>query len=701
MVERHLTRDVRNIALAGHTGSGKTSLVEAILHVAGCSNRQGRVDDGSATLDFDPDEVKRRHSIHLALANCGWNGRHLHWVDTPGHPDFAGDFAAALRVVDDVLLVTPASTNADTLDHGLESAWETARASGKVEAVFVNKMDKERADFLGVVEALRHRFGMHVVPAVLPIGAGEDFAGVVDLVTLKAWVGFGRDVRQVEIPEDMNEAVQIWRRVLIEVAAEGDDELIEEFLEGKELTEAEIERGIHEDLLGGRIVPVYCGSATRAIGIQPLLNHITLEFESPDEAQAVVGRHPQTGTVETRCADPAAPFSAVVFKTIADPYVGKLTYFRVQSGVLRSDTSVLNSSRGEMERIGALSALRGKQTEPVAEAVAGDLVAVLKLGATTTGDTLCDPARPIVYDPIHFPAPTFGLAAAARTRADEDKLSSALARVSEADPAFQYRRDPETGETLLLGQGEAHLEVIVGRLARFGATVDTTAPRVPYRETVAGTARAQGRHKKQSGGRGQFGDCWLTVEPLPSGAGFEFVDKIVGGSIPRQYLPAIEKGVREAMGRGIAAGNPVVDIRVTVDDGSFHTVDSSEAAFIQAGVLGFMNAAKMTGAAILEPILKVEVTAPDTVAGDLMSDFSSRRGHVVGMEPADKPGHTTVRAHVPQAEMRRYAVDLRQIARGRGHFCASLSHYDALPPHLAAGLIAEHERRRAAGTGHE
>jgi elongation factor G len=687
MTEKHLTRDVRNIALAGHSGAGKTSLLEAILHVAGCSERLGRVDDGTATADFDPDETKRKISIHLALAPCGWKGRHLNWVDTPGYPDFNGDFSAALRVVDDLLLVTPAQ-NSGGLEYGLESAWESAKADSKAEAVFINKMDRENADFFGAVTALQERFGSHVVPAVIPIGAGETFKGIIDLVTMKAWVGQGRDMKEEAIPADLMETAKEWRQKLVEVAAEGDDELIEEFLEGKELTEDEIERGIHEDLLSGRIVPVFCGSATKEIGIQPLLTHLSLEFESPDEAQAMVGTNPLTGKRESRCAKAEAPFSALVFKTLADPYVGKLTYFRVQSGTLRADTSIWNASKEQMERIGSLFLLTGKKQESVEEAVAGDIVAVAKLSVTGTGDTLCDKAAPIIYDAIPFPAPTYTVAAFAKTKNDEDKLGPALARLMEEDPAFRSVRDPETGETLLMGQGETHLEVIVGRLSRLGANVTTQLPRVPFRETISKSARAQGRHKKQTGGRGQFGDCWLTVEPAQSGAGFEFVDKIVGGAIPRQYLPAVEKGVREAMGRGILSGNPVVDVRVTVDDGSFHTVDSSEAAFIQAGILGFNAAVKDAGPVILEPVMNVSVTVPDENTGDLMGDFNSRRGHVVGIEPADQPGYQTIRAVVPQSEMLRYAIDLRSLARGRGKFCASLSHYAEMPAHLVEGIGA-------------
>ncbi len=696
-MERHLTRDVRNVALAGHAGAGKTSLIEAILHVAGCSDRLGRVEDGSAVTDFDPEEVRRRHSIQLALAPCAWNGRQMTWVDTPGYPDFFGDFLAALRVVDDMLLVTPAQ-NSGGLEFGLETTWEQAKAAGKAEAVFINKMDRENADFYTAVETLRARFGTHVVPAVLPIGAGETFKGVVDLVTMKAYVGEGKTVREEAIPEDMLPLAEEWRQKLVEVAAEGDDQLIEEFLDGKELTEEEIERGIHEDLLGGRIVPIFCGSATKCIGIQPLLNHLALEFESPDEAQAMIGKEPTTGKTITRCAEATAPFSALVFKTLADPYVGKLSYFRVQSGTLKADTQVWNATKEQMERIGPLFALRGKTQEPVQEAVAGDIVAVAKLSVTGTGDTLCDKAHPILYDPIAYPAPTYILAATAKSKQDEDKMGAALARVAEEDPAFTTRRDPETGETLLMGQGETHLDVVVQRLARFGSDVETSLPRVPYRETVTRSARAQGRHKKQTGGRGQFGDCWLTVEPLPPGGGFEFVDKIVGGAIPRQYLPAIEKGVREVMARGVVSGNPMVDVRVTVDDGSFHTVDSSEAAFIMAGVLGFTAAAKAAGPVLMEPILDVSVTVPDEFVGDLMGDFNARRGHVIGIETDEQqPGYQTVRAHVPQAEMLRYAIDLRSLARGRGRFTACPAHYAELPAHLAGPLIADYEARKAHG----
>jgi elongation factor G len=692
--------DVRDIALAGHAGSGKTSLAEAFLYVAGHTDRQGKVDEGNTLLDYDPEETRRRASIQLSLAACKWDGRRMTWVDTPGAPDFAGDFAAALRVVDDVLLVTtPMSSSSADIEFGLESAWEQALTAGKAEAIFINKMDRENADFYRTVDALRERIGRHVVPAVLPIGAGPSFIGVVDLVTMTAWIGAGREAKKVDIPKDLMDKAREWRQILVEVAAEGDDELIEEFLEGKELTEEEIERGIHEDLLGGKIIPVFCGSATQCIGIQPLLTHLAMEFESPDEAPAAVGADPASGKDVKRPCDPNAPFSALVFKTVADPYVGKLTYFRVLSGTLRPDSHVWNATREKDERVGPLFLLRGKQQEPLMEVKAGEIGAVAKLSVTGTGDTLCERSAPILYPPIAFPEPRFAVAAFAKTKTDEDKLGAALARVAEEDPTFQHRRDETTGETLLAGLGETHVDVVVNRLARFGAKVDTAAPRIPYRETITGTARAQGRHKKQTGGRGQFGDCWLSVEPLPRGGDFEFVDKIVGGAIPRQYIPAVEKGVREAMARGIVAGYPVVDVRVTVDDGSFHAVDSSEAAFHMAGILGFNAAARQAGLALQEPIMDVSITLPDAYLGDVVGDLSSRRGHVVGIEPADRQGCQTIRAHVPAAAMQRYAVELRALSQGRGTFCASLAHYAEVPQHQAEPLIAEFEKRRAEGSG--
>ncbi|MGC4044472.1 MAG: elongation factor G [Armatimonas sp.] len=537
-MEKHLPRDVRNIALAGHAGGGKTSLLEAILHVAGVNERLGRVDDGSATTDFDPDETQRKHSIHLALAPCDWppsgaQKRELHWVDTPGHPDFFGDFIAALRVVDDVLLVTPAQSSGG-LEFGMESTWERAKAAGKAEAVFINKMDRERADFYGAIEALRTRFGNHVVPATLPIGEGENFEGVIDLVTMKAHYGGGKDIREAEIPAELLSKALEWREKLLEVAAEGDDALIEKYLGGEELTEDEIERGIHEDLLSGHIVPVFCGSATKCIGIQPLLTHLALEFESPDEA-------------ENTC-DPNAPFSALVFKTLADPYVGKLTCFRVKTGRITPDTTVWNTNKQREERLGPLFMLCGKRQIPVKELVAGDLGSVAKLGSTETSDTLCDKNHPVQYPPIPFPTPTYAVAASPKTKQDEDKLGLALARVAEEDPAFRHERHPETGETLLLGRGETHLDLIAGRLARFGSKVETRLPKIPYRETLTRSARAQGRHEKQTGGRGQFGDCWLKVEPQTTGTGFVFIDKIVGGAIPRQWLRRSRKAYTSLWG---------------------------------------------------------------------------------------------------------------------------------------------------------
>lgn len=692
-MEKHLPRDVRNIALAGHIGSGKTSLLEAILFAAGAIDRPGRIEDGNTVGDYDPEETQRRHSIHLAMAPCDWAGRELHWIDTPGHPDSAADRAAALRVVDDFLLVTPAQ-NVGDVAFGMTSAWEEAREAGKAEAVFVSKMDKDNADFPGAIDALRRRFGPHVVPAVLPIGSGPNFSGVVDLVRM---VAIGAGGKEGPIPEAMEAEAREWRARLVEVAAEGDDALIERYLEVGDLSEEEVERGIHQDLLSGRIVPVFCGSAIRGIGIEPLLNHLALEFEAPDEAPEAVGADPLTGEPVRRRCDPDEPFSALVFKTIADPFVGKVSLFRVMSGRLRADTVVSNPGRDQTERIGPLFALRGRKQIPLREAVAGDLVGVARLTVTRTGDTLCDPDAQIVFPPIVVPAPTFRVAATARTKADEDRLGAALHRVEEEDPGFAHHRDTETGETILTGQGETHLEIVAGRLARFGAHVDVAQPRIAYRETLTAKVRAQGRHKKQTGGRGQFGDCWITVEPAPAGVDFEFVDRVVGGAVPRQYLPAIERGVREAMARGVLAGYPVTGVRVTVDDGSFHPVDSSEAAFTMAGILGFQAAARDASPAILEPIVEVRVTVPAAITGEVVSDFAGRRGQVVGIEPSIRPGMHTVSAIVPESEMLRYGIDLRAISHGCGTFHVQPSHYAPLPAHLHSRLIANHDRSRAVG----
>ena len=682
---------IRNVALVGHGGCGKTSLAEALLFSTDGIDRLGRVDEGTTTSDYDPDEIKRKISINATVAPCEWQGAKINFIDTPGYADFVGDVKSALKVVESALLVACAVSG---IEVGTETAWEFAQDFNVPRAFFINKMDRENADFYAVAEALRARFGTKVVPVQLPIGSQDSFNGVVDLISMKAEIGAGKPT-EGEIPADMSEAVAKYREALIEAAAEVDDELITKYLEGEELTNEEIARGLAMGFRAGKVIPVFVGSALKNIGMTGLLDKIVGTFPSPAEIEAVKGLHPQTKAEETRKPLDTEPFSALVFKTLADPYVGKLTYFRVYSGVLKSDSHPFNSTEGSDERVGQVYFLKGKNQEATAEVHAGDIGAVAKLTETGTGDTLCDKARPIRYGAIEFPSPVYSVAITAKTKADEDKLGPSLARLADEDPTFQFRREPETGETLVSGLGESHVEITVDRLKRkFGVEVAVDTPKTPYRETITMTASAQGKHKKQTGGRGQYGDAWVEIQPLERGAGFEFKDAIVGGSIPRQYIPAVEKGVREAMERGILAGYPVVDMRAKVYDGSFHNVDSSEMAFKMAGILAFQNAAEKANPVLLEPIVSLEVIVPDEYMGDIIGDLNTKRGRILGMEPLSN-GKQRIRALVPQGEMLRYAIDLRSIARGRGSFTTEPSHYEPVPAHAAQQIIEQRKKEKA------
>ena len=679
---------IRNVALVGHGGCGKTSLAEALLFSSGAIERMGKVGEGTTTSDYDPDEIKRKISINAAVAPCEWQGTKINCIDTPGYADFVGDVKSALKVVEGALLIACAVSG---IEVGTETAWEFAQECNVPRAIFINKMDRENADFYVVAEALRVRFGSRVVPVQLPIGSQDSFKGVVDLIEMKAEVGAGKPT-QGEIPGDMAEAVAKYREALIEAAAEVDDDLITKYLEGEELTDEEIARGLAQGFRAGKVIPIFVGSALKNIGIAGLMNKIVGMFPSPAEIEAVKGVHPQTKAEEVRKPLDTEPFSALVFKTLADPYVGKLTYFRVYSGVLKSDSHIFNSTEGADERIGQVYFLKGKNQEATAEVHAGDIAAVAKLAATGTGDTLCDKAKPIRYGAIEFPSPVYSVAITAKTKADEDKLGPSLARLADEDPTFQYRREPETGETLVSGLGESHVEIVVDRLKRkFGVEVGVDTPKTPYRETITNASSAQGKHKKQTGGRGQYGDAWVEISPRDRGAGFEFEDAIVGGSIPRQYIPAVEKGVREAMERGILAGYPVVDIKAKVYDGSFHNVDSSEMAFKMAGILAFQNAAEKANPVLLEPIVSLEVIVPDEYMGDIIGDLNTKRGRILGMEPCSD-GKQRIRALVPQGEMLRYAIDLRSIARGRGSFTTEPSHYEPVPAHAAQQIIDQRKK---------
>jgi len=681
---------IRNIALVGHGGSGKTSLAEAMLFAAGAVSRLGKVDDGNATLDFDPDEISRKISITTGIAPADWKGVKVNILDTPGYADFFGETMAALQVTDAAVVVVDAVAGVETQT---DKAWGIAAERNLPRIVFITRMDKEHADFSAALDSLTDAFGTSVAPVAIPIGKESGFKGMVDLVAMKAYTYEAGKRAASDIPEDMAAEADSLREKLVEAIAETDDTLLERYLEGETLEQAEVEKSMLAAVAAGTVVPVLAGSAFTSAGVDALLDAVLAYVPSPASLPPRKGTNPKNGEEAERKCSESEPLSALVFKTMADPYVGKLSYFRVYSGALKADSTLYNATNQEKERVGHVFVVKGKQQEDVPQVVAGDIGAVPKLTKVGTGDTLCDEGNPIVYEPVTFPVPLVSVAVSPKTKADEDKLGSSLQRLVEEDPTLTIRRDEETHQTIVAGNGDVHLEVVMERLKRkFGVEADVSEPRIPYHETVRAAAKAQGRHKKQTGGHGQFGDAWVELEPNERGAGFEFVDKIVGGAIPRQYIPAVEKGIHEAMEQGILAGFPVVDVKATVYDGSFHPVDSSEMAFKIAGSLAFKKAAEQAKPVLLEPIVSLEVTVPDEFMGDVMGNLSGKRGKILGMEPRGK--YQVVKAHVPLAEVSHYSAELRSMTRGQGTYSLEISHYEEVPPDVAKKVIEAHQKEK-------
>ncbi len=672
---------LRNVALLGHGNSGKTSLSEAMLFDTGTISRLGKVDEGNTTSDFDPEEQRRKISVNTSILPMDWEGHRVTILDTPGYTDFVGEVRSAVRVVEGAVVLLDAVAGVEV---GTELVWQHASDYKLPRVVFVNKMDRENADFQKAVASLTEVLGVRPAIMQLPIGSQANFKGVVDLVTRAAYMG--PKAEKAAIPPDMASQVEEARTQLIEVAAEGDDELIMKYLDGEELSVEEIYRGLRLGVSSGKIVPVLCGSALANVGVQPLLSAIVALLPSPAQGNEIRAKNPATGETEVLPATDNGPMAALAFKTTADPFVGRLTYLRVYSGILESDSRVFNARAESEERIGQLFLIRGKEQIPVSALRAGEIGGVAKLSSTVTGDTLCDKGRPLLLDPVTYPKPIFSASISPKTKADLDKMSTALSRLVEEDPTLAVSRDTETNETILSGMGESHVEIAARKLQqKFGVEIVLGTPKVPYRETITRTASAQGRHKKQTGGHGQFGDVWLRLEPLPRGAGFEFVDEIFGGAVPRQYIPAVEKGVRETMAKGILAGYPVVDVRVALYDGSYHAVDSSEMAFKIAANLGFKKAMEEAGPVLLEPIMQVVITIPEQYMGDVLGDLNTRRARVQGMEQAH--GRSVVTAQVPLAEMLHYATTLRSITQGRGVYTMEFSHYEEVPAHIAQQII--------------
>ena len=681
------TDQIRNVVLLSHGGAGKTSLGEAMLYDAGAINRLGRVDDGNTVSDYDPEEIRRKISVQLSLLPYEWNGVKVNLIDAPGYADFVGDMLSAIQAADAAVVLVDAVSGVEV---GTELVWGYADKRQLPRLVFINKMDRENADFEQALASLRENFDISFVPLQLPIGKQTDFRGVVDLVAMKAYLG--EKGEEAPIPAELRDQAEEMRVQLVEAAAETDDALIEKYLEGEELSPQEIIQGLQLSVRQGAIVPVLCGSALRNIGVQALIQAIVDFVPSPAAAGTVTAINPVTNAEEVLTPDAAGPLAVLVFKTMADPYVGRLSYFRVYSGTLPSDSRVYNITRGKEERIGQLYMMRGREQTPVAQVVAGDIGAVTKLAETRTGDTLADKGRPLVLPTASYPYPLYEVAVSPKTQADSAKLGSALTRLCEEDPTLRWRQESSTRQVILAGMGDTHVNIAVRRLQeKFGVGVETSIPKVPYRETVTRSASGQYRHKKQTGGRGQFAEVHMEVKPLPRGAGFEYdTSRVFGGAISSSFFPSIEKGIKSVMERGVLAGYPIVDVRCEVYDGKEHPVDSQDIAFQIAGREAFKKVFLEAGPVLLEPIMNMTIIVPEEYMGDVLGDLNTRRARVLGME--QRKGKSVVTAQAPLAEIQRYGTDLRSMTQGRGVYEIEFSHYEIVPPHVAEGVIAAAKR---------
>jgi len=681
---------IRNVAVVGHRGSGKTSLIEAMLHTSGAKNRLGSVAEGTTTMDYDEDEIKRQMTIGTGLAHIDWGKQKLNLIDTPGEASFINEALGSLSVVESALVVINAVNRVEVQT---ERLWKRAGELGVARAAVINMMDRERAGFDEAVAAIRGRLGDTAVPVQLPLGTEHDFNGVVDLLRMKAYTyadssGKGKETA---IPAETQAAADSAREALIEKVAEADDALIEKYLEGEELTQEELLAATQAAVAAGILTPVLAVSSTKNIGTDQLLEFIAFALPSPAQAAARTATK-EGGAFEVEL-DPGRPASLYIFKTVYDQFSGRINLARVFSGRIGTDTQLLNPRTGDKERTGNILTVQGKETKGLEEAAAGDIIALAKLKEVATGDTLTDASRPVRFAAYEFPPPAISFAITPKAKGDEEKVSNALKRLSEEDPAMQLRFDPATKEMIISGTSQMHVEVILDKMKRrFGVEVDLHPPQVPYRETIRKKATAQGRHKKQTGGRGQFGDCWIEVEPLPRGEGFQFQDAIVGGAIPRQFIPAVEKGIIEAMDHGTLAGYPVVDLKVKLYDGSYHSVDSSELAFKLAGSLAIHKAMDAAMPVLLEPVMNVEVIAPEENMGDVMGDLSSRRGRPQGSESMGEM--QVIRAQVPLAEVLTYAPQLRSMTGGRGSFTLEFDHYEEVPAHLGEKIVEEAKARK-------
>ncbi len=686
---------IRNVAIIAHSGAGKTSLTESIMFNAGALDRIGSVEAGNTTTDCEPEEIARKISVVSAIAYCDWKNTRINLIDTPGFINFIEDTRGSLRVSDGAVVIVSAisGVKAET-----EKIWKYACEFEVPRVVFVNKLDKEAANFFMALGELEKSFESEALPLYIPIGEGEGFKGIVDLITMKAYVAENGKMAEAEIPSSLQGSAGEFRKKLVEKIAESDDSLLERYLEGIELTNEEIMKGVREGSLTRRFIPVICGSATLNIGAMQLLDAMLLCLPSPEDMSRISpvrGKNPKDGKEVERKPVETDPLTAYVFKTVADPYAGKMSIFRVYSGVLKADSTVLNAQTGAKERIGQVFYLQGKKHIPTQAVGPGEIAAVVKLKDTNVGDTLCEEHHPLVLEQVKFAEPLISYAIAPKTKGDEEKVSVGINRLLEEDPTLHFSRDDESKEMILSGMGQVHLEVALDKLKRkFGVEVAMKTPKIPYRETIRAFAKGQGRYKKQSGGRGQYGDCWIELEPLPRGGGYEFVDRIVGGVIPQQYRGAVEKGIVEAMHEGVIAGYQLVDVRATLYDGTYHSVDSSEMAFKIAGSMAFKKVVQDAKPVLLEPIMKVEVTVPEDTLGTVIGDLNTRRGKVQGVEP-QAGGNQKINALVPMAEMLTYANQLQSITSGRGLYSMEFSHYEESPSHITQKIIAERQKLKA------
>ena len=691
-VKEYQIDKLRNIGLLGHGGDGKTSIAEAMLFDTKSVTRLGKVDDGSSNLDYEPDEISRRSSISSSLAYCEWKKTKINLIDPPGDINFISDAKGALRVIDSAVLVISAISGVKVQT---ENFWSQVKELQIPALVFINKMDRERADFYRTLEELPGSLAeLNPIVLQLPIGTEQNFKGIIDLFSQKAYIyqEDSGEYKTEDIPSDLESKAKEFYQKMIEAIAEVDDTLLEKYLEGEELSSEELQAGLSQGIKQKKFTPILCGSAVKNIGIQPLMDTIVDYLPSPLDRPEIYGLNKAEEQISRKPQEDET-FSAFVFKTIADPYSGKLTIFRVFSGVLTSDSHLYNSTKKCKEKIGQIYALMGKNHQPITKVNTGDIAAFAKLKETTTGDTFSDEQNPITFPQLTFPSPVISFAIEPKTKGDEDKVGNALHRLCEEDPTLSISRDQQTREFILSGMGQVHIEITIDRMKRkFGTEVNLKTPKVPYKETIKGATKVQGKYKKQSGGRGQYGDTWLEIEPLPHGEGFEFVDKITGGSIPKQYIPAVEKGIVGAMEHGILAGYPITDVKVTLYDGSYHTVDSSEMAFKRAGSMGFKKGFMLCNPTFLEPIMKISIIVPEEFMGDIMGDLNSKRGRIQGVDT--KGRYQNIRAEVPMAEMLKYAPDLRSMTGGRGNFTMEFSRYEEIPGHIIDKVVAEAKKEK-------